>query len=188
MGAWSCSHLNVNVRSCEFPETKGVFHGRSAYRNHEPTEDQIAIYPGLDCKSDRLREKIYRQWLMSVLCVRNLNNSEKRQENEVCWSHLFVRTGLLFRPIATHETTSPWTNRSRANLATAEGDGEGPVCILSGIWWSHWCWEVSRMRWMDSNSEEETQTEQYHTNEATLVTAVEGLAVATILRWNTIDA
>lgn len=93
------------------------------------------------------------QWLMAVLCVRNLNNTKKDKKMKCVASHLFLGTGQLFCPITAHGAPAPWTNRFRAHFTTAESDGEGPVCILSGLWWSHWMWEVSGMRSVSWSSE-----------------------------------
>lgn len=103
------------------------------------------------------------QWLMAVLCVRYLNNTKKDKKMRCVASHLFLGTGQLLCPITAHEAPSPWTNRSRAHFNTAEDDGEGPVCILSGLWWSHWLWEVSGMRSMDSDGDSELRGEEGRT-------------------------
>lgn len=96
------------------------------------------------------------QWLMSVLCVRNLNNTKKRQENEVCCEPFVSgdRPAVVSRRCP-WSPLSPWTNRSRAHF-TMESDGESLVCILSAFWWSHWLWwGVSSMRSMASDGGEE---------------------------------
>lgn len=93
----------------------------------------------------------HRQWLIAAFCVRNLNNTKKDKKMRCVVSHLFLGTGWLLCPIRAHEAPSPWTNRSRAHFIGAASDGEGPVWILSVLWWSHWLWEVSGTRSMDSD-------------------------------------
>lgn len=96
---------------------------------------------------------------MAVWWARNLNNPKKDKKMRCVESHLFLGTGGLSCPITAHKTPSPWTSRSESSFRhstgwwRAPGDGERPVSVLSGLWWSHR--DEPQTMSVDSNGESE---------------------------------
>lgn len=86
------------------------------------------------------------QWSMAVLFVRNLNNGEREKKSTrkwgVLWTIYFFWGGGTEPLLCSHHHSwsppQPEQTDPQAHFSAAESDGEGPLFILSGLWWSHW--------------------------------------------------